>query len=117
MPIIPLPDGRMVLRCVNHQLSTHRLVAGSDTTMRAEDGWLSLIAVFPKGQPGGQPTPPGFPFDWTTHPRLNLQRGQAVRSYTCSACGYVELYDATTLDPETWGTKIPEPPPVLTRRG
>jgi hypothetical protein len=99
MPLIAIPNGQVVLRCINYLLPSHQGSIGGlgIDTMKADDSWLTLVGVEPRMKPA-----PGVPFDWTTMPRLNLTRGQAVRSYTCSLCGYVELYDAITIDPATW---------------
>ena len=34
---------------------------------------------------------------------VNLARGQPVRAYRCTICGYIELYDAHDVEPQTWG--------------
>jgi hypothetical protein len=99
MPLIVLDTLQIVLRCINHQLGSHKGPLGIEIeTMKAEASWVTLVGVDPKQAPA-----PGVPLAWTQHPRLNLSRGQAVRTYTCSVCGYVEMYDATVIDPGNWG--------------
>ena len=93
MPLVSLPDGKYAMRCINKDLPNH-LSHG----MQTEGRWLTLVGAEPKRQPA-----PGVPLAWTEGPRLDLARGQAVRTYTCSVCGYVEMYDAQVIEPATWG--------------
>lgn len=93
MPFIQLPDGQYALRCINQHLPNHQTHA-----MQTEGAWLTLLGAEPKYYPA-----PGIPVEWTLSARVNLNRGQAVRTWTCSVCGYVEMYDAQILDPATWG--------------
>lgn len=93
MPFIQLPDGKYSLRCINKDLPSHQTHA-----MQTEGKWLTLVGAEPKMQRA-----PGVPVAWTEKPRLDLGRGQPVRTFTCTVCGYVEIYDAMMLDPATWG--------------
>ena len=97
MPI-HLENGEYTFRCINWLLSSHMGPGGPLETMESESPYLTLVGVEPKLPPG-----PGVPIAVTLKPRLNLHRGLAVRAYTCSVCGYVELYEAALVEPEKWG--------------
>ncbi len=105
MPIIiakggPL-DGQPVLRCINHDSLAVPHERGMDpktsTTMEAEPNWLALVGVLPPQQPA-----PGIPIEATQRATFHMGYGQAVRCYTCTVCGYVEMYDAFIVAPDVW---------------
>jgi hypothetical protein len=99
MPIEEPFPGRYRFFCVNRGLSSHRNAQGAEiASMVADPDWLTLVGVEP---PRMKPLP-GVLYDDTV-PRLNLTRGQPVRAYRCSVCGYLELYDAHEVDPKMWG--------------
>jgi hypothetical protein len=105
MPLITLGLDSAVLRCVNHGSLSHadtkHLVKG--TTMRAEDGYYALIKVeIVSGSQAVAPhwLPPSPPF--SPQAQLNFNKGQTVRFFSCSVCGYVELYNAATVEPGIW---------------
>jgi hypothetical protein len=96
MPIYIMGNGQYGFRCINHELPSHHTAQGLPIpSMRADARWLSFIGAEPPVQPapGVQAQPP----------QLNFGRGQALRAYTCSICGYIEGYDAQLVDPELWG--------------
>jgi hypothetical protein len=70
---------------------------GPIDSMVADADWLTLVGVEP---PTASPAP-GVPYNLTI-PTLNLHRGQPVRAYRCTVCGYLELYNAHSVDPKTW---------------
>jgi hypothetical protein len=106
MPFVPGPDGKPILRCINHNTIAHTAPdadAGAATTMEAEKSWgtiLTLRVIPQQDQPLLSLQGVGVP------PRLggnvvmvDPRRGQTVRAYTCSVCGYVEFYDASIIHP------------------
>jgi hypothetical protein len=95
MPIVFVQGApQTVLRCINHDSlpATHEKATDQWTTMRAEEDWAVIQAIVPPR------TAPGAMIGAA----VIHGRGQVLRCYTCAACGYVEMYDAATIDPATW---------------
>ncbi len=93
------PASSYEFRCINWQLPSHMgaLEVPIDS-MEADPLWLTLVGVEPAmARPG-----PGVLHE-ATIPQINLRRGQPVRIYRCRICGYIEMYDAHSVDPNLWG--------------
>lgn len=89
MPILTMPNGHVVLRCINHEsMPSHQ--TGQETTMVATQEWNALTQVSPP-QAG--------------EIRFSPNAGIPIRALVCSICGYVELYAGPILEPQTWGGK------------
>ena len=99
MPFVIGPKGQPILRCINHDVISHVMPADADTTMEAEKSWGAIASL--RVIPQLQQLQPGMMLQGVggTVIRVDPGRGQTVRAYTCTVCGYVELYDAEIINP------------------
>ena len=97
MPLyLPIPQGPYAFRCINHEVPSHFDAQGFPIdSMTFDERWLNLTGVEP-------PIPPTAAYGGRGA-TVNLARGQPVRAYRCTICGYIELYDAHDVEPQTWG--------------
>lgn len=89
MPIVVIGN-RSVLVCTNRQHPSH-LALDKETTMVAIPGWYALYSVEPDNAAGAP----------TTIQR-DGEHKVPIKAYACEACGHVELYGASIVDPNTW---------------
>jgi hypothetical protein len=97
MPFAPGPDGRPILVCINLAAIQHEHAEVNGSTMHADNAWN----VMPGSVPPRRPATAAGAIAYIP-PRMDFGRGQTVRCYCCTVCGYTELYDAGTIDPILW---------------
>jgi hypothetical protein len=106
-------DGRVILVCINHGHDSKDHDPGDigGTTMRERPGYVLAHDVYPPGipVPGFNPIDPpkGLAGAYAatlsqSRPTIDQNSGIALKVYVCAVCGYVEMYNAKTVDPDAW---------------